>query len=138
MFSTYNGDSDNYFTTPEGLRSLLMCSYHISMDHYVDGPQMCLVINKTLKAVVDSCFHSKTNLSYQFVSHWLAANVPRLLLPIHRYTVHSLATSYRTLEVEGPPLAAGKFTDTITRTMKLIDENYYFTADSVDHSAKGR
>ncbi|KAK9753224.1 tld [Popillia japonica] len=107
MYSVYREDSDNEFMTPESLRSLLMTSYHIAMDHYSEGPQMCLVINKTLKAVVDSCFHSKTHLSMQFVSHWLAANTPRLLLPIHRYAVHCLATSYRTLEADGPPLAAG-------------------------------
>lgn len=48
---------------------------------------MCLAINKTLKSVVDSCFHNKTQLSSQFVSHWLATNCPRLLLPIHRYLI---------------------------------------------------
>ncbi|XP_022901037.1 uncharacterized protein [Onthophagus taurus] len=107
MYSVYDATKENAFVTPESLRSLLMCSYHIAMDHYSEGPQMCLLINKTLKAVVDSCFHSKTQLSMQFVSHWLAANTPRLLLPIHRYCVHCLATSYRTLEIDGPPLAAG-------------------------------
>lgn len=94
--------------TQDGLRSLLMCAYHISMDHYSEGPQMCLAIGKTLKAVVDGCFHTKTQLSIQYVSHWLGANCPRLILPIHRYAVHSLATSYRVLESDGPPLATGK------------------------------
>ncbi|XP_008194661.1 uncharacterized protein LOC663019 isoform X3 [Tribolium castaneum] len=105
MFGTQVEDAGEVIT-PEGLRSLLMCAYHVSMDHYSEGPQMCLSISKTLKAVVDSCFHTKTQLSTQFVSHWLAANCPRLLLPLHRYLVHSLATSWRTLEdMENAPAA---------------------------------
>ncbi|KAJ3651107.1 hypothetical protein Zmor_017166 [Zophobas morio] len=105
MFSS-EGDSSDVIT-PEGLRSLLMCGYHVSMDHYSEGPQMCLSIGKTLKAVVDSCFHTKNQLSAQFVSHWLAANCPRLLLPLHRYIIHSLATSYRTIEDYESTPAAG-------------------------------
>lgn len=122
MYSVYKEESDNEFMTPESLRSLLMTSYHIAMDHYSEGPQMCLMINKTLKSVVDSCFHSKTHLSMQFVSHWLAGNTPRLLLPIHRYAVHCLTTSYRILEAEGsqtdgPSLAAGNVTSrTVSET----------------------
>lgn len=94
--------------SPDALRSLLMCAYHISMDHYSEGPQMCLAIGRTLKAVVDGCFHTKSQLSIQYVSHWLGTNCPRLILPIHRYAVHSLATSYRVLESDGPPLASGE------------------------------
>jgi hypothetical protein len=108
MFSSHSDNSNGDTITPEGLRSLLMCAYHVSMDHYSEGPQMCLSISKTLKAVVDSCFHTKNQLSAQFVSHWLAANCPRLVLPLHRYIVHSLATSYRTLEDYESTPAAGK------------------------------
>lgn len=108
MFSEENEEASGETMTPESMRSLLMCAYHIAMDHYAEGPQMCLIINKTLKSVVDSCFHNKEQLSSQFVSHWLAANCPRLLLPIHRYIIHSLATSYRTLETDGQVFAAGK------------------------------
>ncbi|XP_017774519.1 PREDICTED: uncharacterized protein LOC108561192 isoform X2 [Nicrophorus vespilloides] len=93
--------------SPDGMKVMLMCAYHVSMDHYSEGPQMCLVISKTLKSVVDSCFHTKMQLSVQFVSHWLEANCPRLITPLHRYAVHSLATSYRSLEIEGPSLVAG-------------------------------
>jgi hypothetical protein len=107
MFSSHSDNSNGDTITPEGLRSLLMCAYHVSMDHYSEGPQMCLSISKTLKAVVDSCFHTKNQLSAQFVSHWLAANCPRLVLPLHRYIVHSLATSYRTLEDYESTPAAG-------------------------------
>lgn len=110
MFSAHDSSTNNDVINPDGLRSLLMCAYHVSMDHYSEGPQMCFSISKTLKAVVDSCFHTKTQLSAQFVSHWLAANCPRLLLPLHRYIVHTLATSHRTLQdCESSP-AAGKIT----------------------------
>lgn len=106
IFSSQGDNENGDSITPDELRSLLMCAYHVSMDHYSEGPQMCLSISKTLKAVVDSCFHTKTHLSAQFVSHWLAANCPRLLLPLHRYIVHSLATSYRTLQQQdtSPPV----------------------------------
>lgn len=106
MYSIVNEDF-NCVMTPELLESLLMSVYHISMDHYSEGPQMCLNINKTLKAVVSSVFHSKQMLSSQFVSHWIAINTPRLLFPLHRYAVHSIATSWRTLEENEPTLAAG-------------------------------
>lgn len=109
MFSVWDTQTSSVTITPESLRSLLMCVYHIAMDHYSEGPQMCLSINKTLTAVVESCFHGKMQLSGQFVSHWMAANCPRLLLPLHKYIVHCLATSYRTLEIEGPNLAAGNY-----------------------------
>lgn len=107
MFSARNEDDSNSMITPDALRALLMCAYHTSMDHYSEGPQMCLSISKTLKAVVDSCFHTKQSLSAQFVSHWLGSNLPRLLLPLHRYAVHTLATSWRTLEETEPSLVDG-------------------------------
>lgn len=108
MFAADPNDSTGDTMTPDAMRSMLMCAYHISMDHYSEGPQMCLAIGKTLKAVVDGCFHTKTQLSIQYVSHWLGTNCPRLLLPLHRYAVHCLATSYRVLESDGPPLATGE------------------------------
>lgn len=110
MFSNAKDESDNCAITPDAMTSLLMCAYHVSMDHYSEGPQMCLSINKTLKAVVDSCFHGKQQLSVTYAAHWMEHNVPRLLFPLHRYIVHVLATSWRTLDVDeqGTTLAAGK------------------------------
>ncbi|XP_057664474.1 uncharacterized protein LOC130898896 isoform X3 [Diorhabda carinulata] len=98
MWATSGDETGVEMISPDDMTSLLMCTYHISMDHYSEGPQMCLSCNKTLKAVVDSCFHNKKQLSVQFVSHWIELNTPRLLFPLHRYAVHSLATSWRTLE----------------------------------------
>lgn len=69
---------------------------------------MCLSCNKTINAIVDSCFHSKKILSTQYITNWAKYNIPRLLFPLHRYAVHSLATSWRTLEESQPNLAIGK------------------------------
>uniref|UniRef100_V5GHT7 Restriction of telomere capping protein 5 n=1 Tax=Anoplophora glabripennis TaxID=217634 RepID=V5GHT7_ANOGL len=113
MWASQGEDPSGEVMTPEGMTSLLMCTYHISMDHYSEGPQMCLSSNKTLKAVVDSCFYSKKSLSVQFVSHWIQSNIPRILFPLHRYAVHSLATSWRTLEECEQSLAAGKSRDIV-------------------------
>ncbi|XP_056633743.1 uncharacterized protein LOC130898896 isoform X2 [Diorhabda carinulata] len=107
MWATSGDETGVEMISPDDMTSLLMCTYHISMDHYSEGPQMCLSCNKTLKAVVDSCFHNKKQLSVQFVSHWIELNTPRLLFPLHRYAVHSLATSWRTLEECEHSLASG-------------------------------
>lgn len=104
----FASEGDNITLTD--FRSLLMCTYHVAMDHYSEGPQMCLSINKTLTAVVESCFHKKETLSCQFVAHWIETNCPRLLFTLHRYIVHALATSYRNLEVSDPVLASGMVT----------------------------
>ncbi|CAB3247697.1 unnamed protein product [Arctia plantaginis] len=48
----FSSDDDDNTVTPDGLRSLLYTSYKLSMDHYPEGPQTCLMINKTLSAVV--------------------------------------------------------------------------------------
>ncbi|CAH1991182.1 unnamed protein product [Acanthoscelides obtectus] len=100
--------------TPEDVTSLLMCTYQISMDHYSEGPQMCLSVHKTLNAVVDSCFHGKKVLSAQYVTHWVEANIPRLLFPLHRFAIHALATAWRTLEEDEPSPAVGAPIETPT------------------------
>ncbi|GLV36995.1 uncharacterized protein CBL_02173 [Carabus blaptoides fortunei] len=105
MYSEHDDGGD--MMTTDSLRLLLLTAYRVAMDHYSEGPQMCLHIQRTLTAVVDSCFHGKTRLSAQFVAHWLQANCPRLILPLHRYAVHSLATAHRALDADGAPLAQG-------------------------------
>lgn len=108
MFSAWSDEDTWSLTmTQEQLTRLLMCVYHIAMDHYSEGPQMCLSINKTLASVVESCFHGKNELSRQYISRWMFANCPRLLLPLHKYVVHCITTSYRIIDVDGPNLAAG-------------------------------
>ncbi|XP_050302339.1 uncharacterized protein LOC126740391 isoform X2 [Anthonomus grandis grandis] len=107
MWSTFDEVKDSYIITPDAFTSLLMCAYHVSMDHYSGGPQMCLSINKTLKAVVEGCFYQKQSLSSQYVSHWLADNVSRLLLPLHRYAVHAIATAWRHIDQNEPAESTG-------------------------------
>ncbi|KAB0791425.1 hypothetical protein PPYR_03225 [Photinus pyralis] len=105
LVQMFAGSDEN--VTRDDMYSLFMSTYHVSMDHYSEGPQMCVAINKTLTAVIESCFLKKTSLSCQYVVHWIEENCPRLLLTLHRYAVHSLATSYRTLETHETDLAAG-------------------------------
>ncbi|CAG9772337.1 unnamed protein product [Ceutorhynchus assimilis] len=107
MWSTFSEEKGSHQMTSEQFSALLMCAYVVSMDHYSGGPQMCLSINKTLKAVVDGCFHQKQSLSSQYVAHWLADNVFRLLLPLHRYAVHSIATAWRLIEQNEQPESTG-------------------------------
>ncbi|KPJ13418.1 hypothetical protein RR48_03919 [Papilio machaon] len=40
----FSSDSDESVVTPDGLRSLLYISYKLSMDHYPEGPQTCLMM----------------------------------------------------------------------------------------------
>uniref|UniRef100_A0A6M2DRT9 TLDc domain-containing protein n=1 Tax=Xenopsylla cheopis TaxID=163159 RepID=A0A6M2DRT9_XENCH len=94
----FSGSKSADSVTPDGLRNLLMTCYRLAMDHYSGGPQTCLLIHRTLSAVVDSCFHSKTTLSPGYVVHWLEQNCPRLVPPVHKYCIHALSTSYRGID----------------------------------------
>lgn len=98
MYSEQSDNVEACQVTPDTMQLLLMTAYRVAMDHYSEGPQMCLNIQKTLNTVVEACFHHKKTLSSQYVSHWLLAHCPRLLLPLHRFTVHRLATSHRSIE----------------------------------------
>lgn len=100
---TDNGDKNEITIEqldPEMFKLLLMTTYRVAMDHYSEGPQMCLQTHNTLTAIVDSCFHHKKKLSTQYIAHWILAHCPRLLLPLHRYTVHKLATTHRFIEIQ--------------------------------------
>lgn len=107
MFSRWTEEECSPTMTHDDLRRLLMCVYQIAMDHYSEGPQMCLSINKTLSSVIESCFHGKMELSRQYISRWLFTNCARLLLPLYKYIVHCLTTAYRIIDADGPSLAAG-------------------------------
>ena len=97
MFS----DSETDLCTAEGLKSLLMTCFNLAMAHYdsPNGPKVCNMVDRTLKAVMASCFFQEP-LSTGFVSRWLDQNCPRLVPPVHRFTVHALSTVYRSLEME--------------------------------------
>lgn len=82
---------------PENLKELLRTCYNLSMATYQDGPQSCRLLDRTLNSVVQSCFFSKESLSSGYICRWLENNVPRLVPPIHKYCVHALSTSHRTI-----------------------------------------
>ncbi|KPI98968.1 PREDICTED: uncharacterized protein LOC106118012 isoform X1 [Papilio xuthus] len=94
----FTSDSDESIVTPDGLKNLLYISYKLSMDHYPEGPQTCLMINKTLSAVINGCFNKKDTHSVGFVVRWLGEHCHRLIFPVHRYCVHMLATRHRDIE----------------------------------------
>ncbi|XP_041783266.1 uncharacterized protein LOC121599490 isoform X1 [Anopheles merus] len=101
MFGDLN---ESELIKPENLKHLLRTCYNLAMAHYSDGPQSCRLIeddeqslNRTLDSVVQSCFFSKESLSPGYICRWLENNVPRLVPPIHKYCVHALSTSHRTI-----------------------------------------
>ncbi|XP_053657615.1 uncharacterized protein LOC128706699 [Anopheles marshallii] len=101
MFGDLN---ESELIKPENLKNLLRTCYNLAMAHYSDGPQSCrlieddeLSLNRTLDSVVQSCFFSKESLSPGYICRWLENNVPRLVPPIHKYCVHALSTSHRTI-----------------------------------------
>ncbi|KAJ0173378.1 hypothetical protein K1T71_011554 [Dendrolimus kikuchii] len=96
----FGADTDENMVTPDGFRSLLYVSYKLSMDHYPEGPQTCLMIHKTLSAVVNGCFNKKDAHSVGFVVRWLEEHCHRLIFPVHRYCVHMLATRHRDIETQ--------------------------------------
>ncbi|CAK1552419.1 unnamed protein product [Leptosia nina] len=106
MFCT---DPEEASVTPDDLRSLLYVSYKLSMDYYPEGPQTCMLINKTLTAVVGGCFNKADSHSVNFVVRWLEEHCHRLVFPVHRYCVHLLATRHRELEsqLESSPGESG-------------------------------
>ncbi|PZC75395.1 hypothetical protein B5X24_HaOG206125 [Helicoverpa armigera] len=77
----FAAETDDNMVMPEGLRSLLYTSYKLSMDHYPEGPQTCLMINKTLSSVVNGCFNNKDMHSVGFVVRWLEEHCHRLIFP---------------------------------------------------------
>ncbi|XP_073947904.1 uncharacterized protein isoform X2 [Choristoneura fumiferana] len=106
MFSV---EEEEGSVSPAALRALLYTSYKLSMDHYPDGPQTCLAINKVLNSVVNGCFNKKDSHSVGFVVRWLDQHCHRLIFPVHRYCVHMLATRHRDISahVESDGSGAG-------------------------------
>lgn len=57
-------------------------------------------MERTISAVTQSCFFTKDALSVGFVCRWLEEHCPRLILPVHRFCVHTITTVYRGLDRE--------------------------------------
>lgn len=49
--------------------------------------------------MTQSCFLTRDTLSVGFVCRWLENNLPNLIMPLHRFCVHTLTTVYRTIEL---------------------------------------
>ncbi|CAH0713389.1 unnamed protein product, partial [Brenthis ino] len=94
----FSSDVNESTVTTDDFRSLLYVSYKLSMDHYPDGPQTDIMMDKTLMAVVRGCFNNKDSHSIGFVVRWLEEHCHRLIFPVHRYCVHMLATRHRDVE----------------------------------------
>ena len=84
--------------TKEGVKSLLRQSFNIAMTYYSGDAQVCPSIEITLDAVIATCFFQEP-LSIGFISRWLEEHCPRLILPIHRFCIHMLTTSYRSIKM---------------------------------------
>lgn len=84
--------------SPQGVKGLLKLSFNIAMAHYSGDAQTCPFIDKTLDAVIATCFFQEP-LSVGFISRWLEENCPRLILPVHKYCIHLLTTSYRSIKM---------------------------------------
>lgn len=59
---------------------------------------LSLQIKRTLESVTQSCFLTRDTLSVGFVCRWLENNLPNLIMPLHRFCVHTLTTVYRTID----------------------------------------
>lgn len=92
IFST-NDSMD--FISPEGFRQMLKLCFEITTSHLTEHNNLCFTLERTLDAVVDSCFFSKEPLSIGFVSRWLDQNCPRLIPPLYKYCVYILTSAYR-------------------------------------------
>lgn len=84
--------------TKDGVKALLRLSFNIAMAHYSGEAQTCPNLDGTLDAVIATGFFQEP-LSVGFISRWLEENCPRLILPVHRYCIHLLTTSYRSIKM---------------------------------------
>ncbi|CAB3359515.1 Hypothetical predicted protein [Cloeon dipterum] len=88
----------------DNFQKLAILSHTVALDHYPEGPRCCAKTRETLATLANAAFHGKEVLSLSYLAHWVTENSPRLLLGLHRYVVHHLNTSYRTID---QPLSSG-------------------------------
>ncbi|CRK87336.1 CLUMA_CG001138, isoform A [Clunio marinus] len=77
--------------TKEGVKNLLKLSFNIAMANYLGEAHTCPYLDTTLDAVIGTCFFQEP-LSVGFISRWLEENCPRIVIPVHRYSIHLLTT----------------------------------------------
>lgn len=91
--------------TREGIRSLLKISFDIAMAHYVGDGKGCAKIQDTLDAVLATIFFSDSPFSTGFIAKWIEENCTRIILPVHKYTIHLLTTAYRCIKLNQADLS---------------------------------
>jgi len=86
---------------PEHLRALLTTCYRLAMSHYSGPSSSCLQSDRSIDAVISSCFFTKEHLSSGYICKFLEQHCPRLVVPpLHKYCVHLLTTAHRNLDAE--------------------------------------
>lgn len=90
--------NDEENASKEGIKALLKVSFDIAMAFYTGEGKTCPKIDETLDAIVNTCFF-QDSLSVGFVARWIDENCSRLVLPVHKYVVHLLTTSYRSIKM---------------------------------------
>ncbi|XP_055313494.1 uncharacterized protein LOC129574895 [Sitodiplosis mosellana] len=102
-------DEELLLVNTNGLTDLLLICFRIGVANYIasagkadvttiSADTICPHIKRTITSVTQSCFFTKDTLSVGFVCRWLEKNLPNLIMPLHRFCVHTLTTVYRTIE----------------------------------------
>lgn len=94
IFSNPNDEN----ASKDGVRDLLKTSFEIAMTFNSGESHSCPKIESTLDNVIATCFF-QDSLSIGFISRWLEENCSRIIIPIHRYVLHVLTTSYRNIKM---------------------------------------
>lgn len=102
MFSDVETDQ----CTAAGLKTLLTIGFNLAMAYYVVEPKSCPDLESTLNSVLSSCFFQEP-LTIGFVTRWINQHCNRLILPIHKFCIHTLSTLYRDLEQHQDLTGAG-------------------------------
>lgn len=79
-------------------------------------PLFSMQIKRTLESVTQSCFLTRDSLSVGFVCRWIENNLPNLIMPLHRFCVHTLTTVYRTIEVDAHAATTAAIVETSNET----------------------
>lgn len=102
IFSGLNDEN----ASKDGVKDLLRTSFEIAMTFNSGESHSCPNIESTLDTVIATCFFQES-LSIGFIARWLEENCSRIILPIHRYVLHVLTTSYRKIQMNVEDKATG-------------------------------
>lgn len=99
MYVRIFSNSNDENASKEGVKSLLRTSFNIAMSFNSGDAHSCPSVDDTLENVIATCFFQES-LSIGFVARWLEENCSRIILPVHRYALHVLTTSYRSIQLK--------------------------------------